>query len=120
MLPRQRKSAYSPAISPAPIKRESQPASSCAQKPSLVKTATRRAFFGSPPINLLKSRSEKMTVSYQDIGKAMNVDFAKIFLDPNNPRIAPDSGGRYRDPDAIFDGELQRTLTQRFYDVYHA
>lgn len=61
-----------------------------------------------------------MTTTYQDVGKPMSVDFAKIHLDPNNPRIAPDHGARYDDPDAIFDDELQKTLTRRFYDAYHA
>ena len=61
-----------------------------------------------------------MTATYQDVGKSMNVNFSKLFLDPNNPRIAPDHGPRYEDPDAIFDEELQKTLTRRIYDAYHA
>ena len=61
-----------------------------------------------------------MKPTYQDIGKIMAVDFSKIYLDPNNPRIAPDLGSRYQEPDAIFDDERQKTLAKRFYDAYHA
>ena len=61
-----------------------------------------------------------MTPTYQDIGQPKTVDFSKLFLDPNNPRIAPDHGTRYEDPDAIFDDEIQKDLTKRIYDAYQA
>ena len=61
-----------------------------------------------------------MTATYQDIGKAMDVDFSMIYLDPNNPRIAPNLDSRYKDTDAIFNEEYQNTLARRFYDAYHA
>lgn len=61
-----------------------------------------------------------MTKSFGDLGKPITVPFSKIFLDPNNPRIAPDRGSRYDKPDEIFDEELQKDLTTRVYKVYQA
>lgn len=61
-----------------------------------------------------------MTPMYQDIGQPKTVNFSDLFLDPNNPRIAPDHNGRYQDPDAIFKDEVQKNLTQRIYDAYQA
>ena len=61
-----------------------------------------------------------MTNTFGDLSKPLTVDFSKIFLDPNNPRIAPEHSSRYEDPDAIFDEELQKDLTARVYKVYQA
>jgi hypothetical protein len=58
--------------------------------------------------------------SFADFGKPIPVAFESINLDPNNPRIAPKEGLRYEDPDAIFDEELQQSLTTKVYDVYGA
>jgi hypothetical protein len=50
----------------------------------------------------------------------IKVPFTKIFLDPNNPRIAPSEGDRpgYDDPAQIFDKEVQIHLEQRVEEVY--
>lgn len=46
------------------------------------------------------------------------VPFDKLFLDPNNPRIAPEDAPGYENPDAIFDDELQTKLEGRMREVY--
>jgi hypothetical protein len=61
-----------------------------------------------------------MTKTFGDLGKPITVPLLKIFLDPNNPRVAPENGSRYEDPDVIFNDELQKDLTTRVYDVYEA
>lgn len=63
---------------------------------------------------------DTMTKTFGDLGKPMTVPFTRICLDPNNPRIAPDNGPRYEDPDVIFNDELQKSLATRVYDVYEA
>jgi hypothetical protein len=57
---------------------------------------------------------------FVDLGKPLTVPLSKIFLDPNNPRVAPEPGSRYEEPDVIFADELQKDLTTRVYDVYEA
>lgn len=61
-----------------------------------------------------------MTKTFGDLGSPITVPLSKIFLDPNNPRVAPENGSRYEDPDVIFNDELQKKLTTRVYDVYEA
>lgn len=61
-----------------------------------------------------------MKKSFGDLGKPITVQFSKIFLDPNNPRVAPENGSRYEDPDIIFADELQKDLTSQVYAVYQA
>ncbi len=61
-----------------------------------------------------------MIKSFGDLGKAITVPFSKIFLDPNNPRIAPDRATRYEDPEEIFEENLQKDLTTKVYTVYQA
>lgn len=46
------------------------------------------------------------------------VAFDKLFLDPNNPRIAPEDPPGYDDPDAIFEDELQADLEKRVQNAY--
>jgi len=50
----------------------------------------------------------------------IKIPFTKIFLDPNNPRIAPSEGERpgYDEPARIFDKEVQTYLEQRVEEVY--
>lgn len=50
----------------------------------------------------------------------IKVPFKNVFLDPNNPRIAPSEGDRpgYEDPARIFDKEVQTYLEQRVEQVY--
>src|SRR5277367_918523 len=45
--------------------------------------------------------------------ESMPVSFAKLALDPNNPRIAPQSRPGYDDPAPIFDDTIQSALTKR-------
>lgn len=61
-----------------------------------------------------------MNKTMDNLGAPISVPFSKIFLDPNNPRIAPDPASRYEDPDKIFSDELQRQLTTKVYTVYQA
>lgn len=46
------------------------------------------------------------------------VPFSRIFLDPNNPRIAPSERPGYDDPARIFDKEVQADLERRVEQVY--
>ncbi len=57
----------------------------------------------------------KPTAELQD---AKLVPFDRIFLDPNNPRIAPETPPGYDDPDKLFDQDLQDQLVKRVRDVY--
>jgi hypothetical protein len=38
---------------------------------------------------------------------AIEVPFDSLYLDPNNPRLAPDNPPGYDEPDKLFDLELQ-------------
>lgn len=46
-----------------------------------------------------------------------DVAFAKLFLDPNNPRTAPEERPGYEDPDLIFDTAVQTPLSARLEDA---
>ena len=46
------------------------------------------------------------------------VPFDQLFLDPNNPRIAPEDPPGYETPAKIFDPVLQKTLEERIREVY--
>ena len=61
-----------------------------------------------------------MARSFKDLKDPITVPFDKIFIDPNNPRIAEDRTSRYADPDKIFDYVLQDRLTKLTYEVYQA
>lgn len=61
-----------------------------------------------------------MTNTFNDLLPPRDVPFDRIFIDPNNPRIAEDHATRYEKPDEIFDPELQKRLTDRTYEVYQA
>ncbi len=57
-----------------------------------------------------------MTPDRSDLGTPIQVPFDKIFLDPNNPRIAtPDRPG-YSDPKKITTEAVQNALTERLRD----
>lgn len=47
-----------------------------------------------------------------------SVPFDRIFLDPNNPRIAPEAPPGYEDADALFNEPLQQQLIQTVQQVY--
>lgn len=53
-----------------------------------------------------------------DLLDAKFVAFDKIFLDPNNPRIAPETPPGYVDDKALFDNGLQEKLEERVRAVY--
>ncbi|MBS4018637.1 MAG: hypothetical protein KGZ68_10420 [Dechloromonas sp.] len=53
-----------------------------------------------------------------DLQDAKLVPFDKIHLDPNNPRIAPESPPGYLDDNALFAEDLQQTLEERVRAVY--
>lgn len=53
-----------------------------------------------------------------DLLDAKFVAFDKIFLDPNNPRIAPENPPGYSDDKALFDNGLQEKLEERVRAVY--
>lgn len=46
------------------------------------------------------------------------VPFDRLFLDPNNPRIAPEDPPGYDAPEKIFDPVLQKSLEDRIRGVY--
>lgn len=46
------------------------------------------------------------------------VKFEQLYLDPNNPRIAPDFPPGYSDPTKLFDPKLQSFLEERVKEVY--
>lgn len=53
-----------------------------------------------------------------DLQDSQLVPFDSIFLDPNNPRIAPENPPGYHDDAALFDQNLQRELEKRVSEVY--
>jgi hypothetical protein len=44
---------------------------------------------------------------------AIDVPFDSLFLDANNPRLAPDDPPGYEDPEKLFADELQTYLENR-------
>ena len=53
-----------------------------------------------------------------DLLDPKEVPFDKIYLDPNNPRIAAEDPPGYEDPKALFNDALQADLEQRVRSVY--
>lgn len=49
---------------------------------------------------------------------AIDVPFDSLYLDPNNPRLAPDDPPGYEEPDKLFDPELQKFLEQRVEEEF--
>lgn len=54
------------------------------------------------------------------LGAKRQIPFANVFLDPNNPRVAPDPPPGYEGTEAIFDREVQDELTKQVYKIYNA
>lgn len=50
---------------------------------------------------------------HEYLNKPSDVAFSRIFLDPNNPRTAPEDRPGYEDPDAIFPYSVQEPLENR-------
>ena len=61
-----------------------------------------------------------MTNTFNDLDDPITVPFDRVFIDPNNPRIAEERETRYQDPDEIFDPDLQAKMAKVTYDVYQA
>lgn len=55
----------------------------------------------------------------KDLKQPIKVPFDRVFLDPNNPRIAPSERLGYDDPGAIFDDQVQSDLNQKIEQVYN-
>lgn len=53
-----------------------------------------------------------------DLQESKLVPFDSIYLDPNNPRIAPENPPGYHDDAALFDLSLQQDLERRVSEVY--
>jgi len=49
---------------------------------------------------------------------AIDVPFDSLYLDPNNPRLAPDNPPGYDKPDKLFDQELQAFLEKRVEEEF--
>jgi hypothetical protein len=49
---------------------------------------------------------------------AIEVPFDSLYLDPNNPRLAPDNPPGYDEPDKLFDLELQEFLERRVEEEF--
>jgi len=58
------------------------------------------------------------STSISELQDARLVPFDSIFLDPNNPRIAPETPPGYADAAALFDPDMQRALEERVRQVY--
>lgn len=54
-----------------------------------------------------------MTKSQSDLGDPIQVPFERIYLDPNNPRIASFERPGYSDPKSIISESIQQQLTDR-------
>jgi hypothetical protein len=50
---------------------------------------------------------------HEYLNKPTDVPFNRIFLDPNNPRTAPEDRPGYEDPDGIFAASVQEPLEER-------
>jgi len=60
------------------------------------------------------------TTPYSDLGPRISVPLGSLYLDANNPRVAPEEPIGYDNPEAIFDAELQADLEENVYNVYKA
>jgi len=58
----------------------------------------------------------QMTIT--ELQDAKMVPFDKIYLDPNNPRIAPEDPPGYSNPDALLNSELQDSIALKVREVY--
>ena len=55
---------------------------------------------------------------HRDLKDPIKVPFDRIYLDPNNPRIAPAERPGYEDPDVLFDDDLQEELEGTLASIY--
>jgi hypothetical protein len=62
--------------------------------------------------------TKKPSSMVAELSPPKDVSFEKIFLDPNNPRIAPTNPPGYNNLDALFDPDLQPGLEDSVRNVY--
>ena len=53
-----------------------------------------------------------------ELQDAKLVPIERIYLDPNNPRVGPETPPGYSDPDALFNEDVQRALEEKVRSVY--
>jgi hypothetical protein len=61
-----------------------------------------------------------MNTPFSDLGPRVEVPIGSLFLDANNPRVAPEEPIGYADPEPFYDFDLQSELEDRVYEVYKA
>ncbi|QCJ00894.1 hypothetical protein [Agrobacterium larrymoorei] len=61
-----------------------------------------------------------MTMTIPHLSLPETVPFERLYLDPNNPRIAPDPAPGYDDATKLFDPVVQRDLPQKVFEAYQA
>ncbi len=59
-------------------------------------------------------------VAPSDLLAPKDIRFEDMFVDPNNPRIAPESPPGYDDPARLFERTAQAALIDKVYEVYEA
>ncbi|MDB5875375.1 MAG: hypothetical protein JWQ07_4817 [Ramlibacter sp.] len=64
------------------------------------------------------STKKKPVSMVTELSAPIDVKLDRIFLDPNNPRIAPKNAPGYDNPEALFDEEAQPNLEERVRAVY--
>jgi hypothetical protein len=62
---------------------------------------------------------QRAVMGESDLLKVITIPFGKIFLDPNNPRIARGEQPGYDDPAAIFDEGVQERLEKAVGEAYN-
>lgn len=55
-----------------------------------------------------------------DLLDPQDIAFKDMFVDPNNPRIAPETPPGYDDATKLFDPAVKEALIERVYEVYEA
>src|SRR5688572_18305658 len=63
-------------------------------------------------------RNKKEMIMEKDLKDPIEVAFSKLYLDPNNPRIAAAEPPGYESAARIFDDEIQSKLVARMEEVY--
>jgi hypothetical protein len=61
-----------------------------------------------------------LPVNDEDLLPPSDIDFDDMFVDPNNPRIAPETPPGYDDPKKLFDAEVRAAVIDNVYSVYDA
>ncbi len=61
-----------------------------------------------------------LSIDAGDLHDPTDIAFSDMFVDPNNPRIAPELPPGYDDPAKLFDPAVKDALIERVYEVYEA